>query len=139
MGRADASLRGAEEFELELGEGPAGALLGSTALPAPGPPEQSERLDDRCCVAVGFGRSVPGVGDDIADPDGPNSSTSGAGHSNAAVPSPCAAAPRRPHCPILKVHGSNAHTMPPNGAQLIYDSGASADVGRHEIVWCERS
>jgi hypothetical protein len=69
---ADGSLPGAEEFE--LGEGPAGHCSVHRLYRPQGLLEQSERLDDRCCVAVGGGSALgSGVGDDIADPDGPNS------------------------------------------------------------------
>ncbi|HEY7873889.1 MAG TPA: alpha/beta fold hydrolase [Actinomycetota bacterium] len=85
-------------------------------------------------------RSIPGVGNDIADPEGreiaydriPTSAT----HEmlrclrRARVGLPSIA------CPVLVIHSRNDHTVHPSNAQYIYDTVASED---KELVWLERS
>jgi carboxylesterase len=85
-------------------------------------------------------KSLPGIANDIADPDG---------HEIAYDRFPTAAArsmlrfirrARRQlpqvHCPILVMHGRNDHTVEPFNATTIYDAVGSSD---KELYWCERS
>jgi carboxylesterase len=85
-------------------------------------------------------RSLPGVGNDIADP---------AGREIAYERFPTAAAASmltflrrarrglpRVRQPILVMHGRNDHTVHPDNAELIFHSVASTD---KQLVWCERS
>ena len=87
-------------------------------------------------------KSIPGVGNDIADPD-PNQREivydrfpTSAGHfmlkqlrkTRLSLPAVTA--------PILVMHGRQDHTVLPYNAELIYDSVASTD---KELVWLEDS
>jgi carboxylesterase len=85
-------------------------------------------------------RSLPGVGNDIADP---------AGREIAYERFPTAAAAsmltflrrarrglHRVRQPILVMHGRTDHTVAPDNAELIFNSVASTD---KQLVWCERS
>lgn len=85
-------------------------------------------------------KSLPGVGNDIADPEHKeivyDRFPTNAAHfmlkqvkrARLGLPSVTA--------PILVMHGRNDHTVPPFNAQLIYDTVASTD---KELVWLERS
>jgi carboxylesterase len=84
--------------------------------------------------------SVPGVGNDIADPElkeivYDRVPTNAAyfllkqlKRARVGLPSVTA--------PLLVMHGRNDHTVPPSNAQLIYDSVGSTD---KELVWLEKS
>lgn len=85
-------------------------------------------------------RSLPGVGNDIADPElkeivyerFPTSAAhfmlKQVKRARLALPSVTA--------PILVMHGRNDRTVPPFNAQIMYDTVASTD---KELVWLERS
>lgn len=85
-------------------------------------------------------RSLPGVGNDIADPELKeivyDRFPTSAAHfmlkqvNKARLGLPAVTAP------ILVLHGRNDETVPPFNAQLIYDTVASTD---KELVWLERS
>lgn len=87
-----------------------------------------------------FVRSLPGVGNDIADPElreivydrFPTSAAhfmlKQVKRARMSLPSVTA--------PILVMHGRNDRTVPPFNAQLIYDTVASTD---KELVWLDRS
>jgi carboxylesterase len=85
-------------------------------------------------------RSLPGVGNDIADPAGREIAyervpTAAAASMLAFLRRARRALPRVRQ-PILVLHGRNDHTVHPDNAQLIFDSVASTD---KQLVWCERS
>lgn len=85
-------------------------------------------------------RSVPGVGNDIADPDAREIAydrlPTGAAYymlrflKSARVGLPAV------RCPILVMHGRQDHTVHPSNAQVIIDSVGSQD---KELVWLDRS
>ena len=84
--------------------------------------------------------SLPGVGNDIADPEGKELAydrlPTSAAHEmlkfirRAKVGLPSIS------CPLLVMHGRNDHTVSPANAPYIYDTVASKD---KELVWLERS
>lgn len=84
--------------------------------------------------------SLPGVGNDIADPEGkeiaydrlPTSAT----HEMLKFLRKARLGLPSIRCPILVMHSKNDHTVHPTNAQVIYDTVASAD---KEIVWMPRS
>jgi carboxylesterase len=84
--------------------------------------------------------SMPGVGNDIADPVGVeicyDRFPTRAGHSMLIFLQRLRRRLGDVHCPLLIMHGRNDHTVHPGNAKLIYDSVSSDD---KEIVWCERS
>lgn len=84
--------------------------------------------------------SVPGVGNDIADPLGAelvyDRFPTRAGHSMLVFLRRLRRRLNLVRCPILIMHGRNDHTVDPRNAEIIYKSVASED---KEIVWCERS
>jgi carboxylesterase len=84
--------------------------------------------------------SIPGIGNDIADPLGAEIAydrfPTRAGHSMLVFLRRLRPRLREVRCPILIMHGRNDHTVHPDNARLIYDSIASED---KTIVWCERS
>jgi carboxylesterase len=85
-------------------------------------------------------KSIPGVGNDIADPDGHEIAyerfPTAAGHSMLRFIRRARAQLGRVRAPILVVHGRDDHTVEPRNARIIFDNVASAD---KELVWCERS
>lgn len=85
-------------------------------------------------------RSLPGAGNDIADPEGREIAydrlpTSGAYYMLRVLKQARRSLPAVT-CPILVMHGRNDHTVPPFNAPMIYGSVASED---KELVWLERS
>lgn len=85
-------------------------------------------------------RSIPGVANDISDPDGheiaydrlPTSSTHEMLKTLTEVKSELA----RVDCPVLVMHGRNDHTVKPYNAEMIIERVSSVD---KELVWCENS
>jgi carboxylesterase len=85
-------------------------------------------------------KSLPGVANDIADPEGHEiaydrfptvaglSMLRFVRHARNQLPNV--------RCPILVMHGRNDHTVEPFNATTIYDSAGSSD---KELIWCERS
>jgi carboxylesterase len=85
-------------------------------------------------------RSLPGVGNDIADPAGREIAydrlpTAAAASMLSFLRRARLALPRV-HQPILILHGRNDHTVHPANAELIYRSVSSTN---KQLVWCERS
>jgi carboxylesterase len=85
-------------------------------------------------------RSLPGVGNDIADPEGREITyerfpTAAAASMLAFLRRARRGLPRVRQ-PILVMHGRNDHTVHPDNAELIFESVASTD---KQLVWCERS
>ena len=85
-------------------------------------------------------RSLPGVGNDIADSTGREIAyerlPTGAAASMLAFLRRARRALPRVQQPILVLHGRNDHTVHPDNARLIFNSVASTD---KQLVWCERS
>jgi carboxylesterase len=85
-------------------------------------------------------KSLPGVGNDIADPIGREIAYERLPTAAAASMLTFLRRARRSlpnvHQPILVMHGRNDHTVHPANAELIYRSVSSRD---KELVWCERS
>lgn len=86
-------------------------------------------------------KSLPGVGNDTADPAGDREIVydrvpTGAAHCMLRFTKRARRALPSLRVPILIVHGRNDHTAHPSNASLIYDSVTSDD---KEIVWLERS
>lgn len=85
-------------------------------------------------------RSIAGVGNDIADPEGheiaydrlPTRST----HEMLKTLSEVKEALPKVDCPILIMHGRNDHTVKPYNAEMILEKVGSSD---KELVWCENS
>ena len=85
-------------------------------------------------------RSIPGVGNDIADPEGreiayervPTAAT----HEMLRVLRKARVGLPSINQPLLVIHSRNDHTVHPSNAQYIYDTVASED---KELVWLERS
>jgi carboxylesterase len=85
-------------------------------------------------------KSLPGVGNDIANPDlkeivYDRFPTSAAYYMLRQVKKARLGLPAVT-APILVMHGRNDHTVPPFNGQLIYDTVSSTD---KELVWLERS
>jgi carboxylesterase len=84
--------------------------------------------------------SIPGVANDIADPDGREIAydrfPTAAGHSMLRFIRRARNELSKITCPILIMHGRNDHTVEPSNASLIYSRVSSSD---KELVWCERS
>ena len=85
-------------------------------------------------------KSVPGVANDIADPEGHEIAydrfPTAAGHSMLRFTRRARKQLPLVRCPILVMHGRNDHTVEPLNATTIYDSVSSTD---KELYWCERS
>ena len=85
-------------------------------------------------------RSIPGVGNDICDPEGHEICYERVPTRAAEQSLKVLKAARRRltdvRCPVLVMHGSSDHTVKPTNARLIYESVASED---KQLVWCERS
>ncbi len=86
-------------------------------------------------------KSVPGVGNDTADPDGERELVydrvpTAAAHQMLQVTKKARAALGSISVPLLVLHGRNDHTAKPFNAELVYNSVASED---KELVWLERS
>ena len=85
-------------------------------------------------------RSIPGVGNDICDPNGneicydrlPTSAT----YSMLKMIKRARAELPLVRCPVLIMHGRNDHTVAPFNAQVIHDHVGSTD---KQLVWMERS
>lgn len=85
-------------------------------------------------------KSLPGVGNDIADPElkeivYDRIPTNAAYFLLRQLKRTCLGLPSVT-APILVMHGRNDHTVPPSNAQLIYDTVSSID---KELVWLEDS
>lgn len=85
-------------------------------------------------------KSLPGVANDIADPDGREIAydrfPTAAGRSMIRFIRRARSRLPDVRCPILVMHGRNDHTVEPFNATTIYESAGSID---KELVWCERS
>lgn len=85
-------------------------------------------------------RSVPGVGNDIADPGGREIAyerfPTAAGASMLAFLRRARRALPNVRQPIMVLHGRNDHTVHPDNAELIFRTVGSTD---KQLVWCERS
>lgn len=85
-------------------------------------------------------RSLPGVGNDIADPDAREIAydrlPTGAAYQMLKTIKRARRALPEVRCPILIMHGRNDHTVPPWNATVIHDTVSSDD---KELVWLERS
>lgn len=85
-------------------------------------------------------RSIPGVANDIADPNGheiaydrlPTRST----HEMLKMLGEVRDVLPKVECPILIMHGRNDHTVKPYNAEMILEKVGSTD---KELVWCENS
>ena len=85
-------------------------------------------------------RSIPGVGNDIADPEGREIAydrvPTSAAHEMLRVLRMSRVGLPSIKCPLLVMHSHNDHTVHPSNAQYIYDTVGSTD---KEIVWLDRS
>lgn len=86
-------------------------------------------------------KSLPGVGNDTADPQGERELVydrvpTAAVHRMLRFTKRVRRKLPEITCPVLVVHGRNDHTAPPMWAQLIFDSVSS---DKKELVWLERS
>jgi carboxylesterase len=85
-------------------------------------------------------RSLPGVSNDIADPDGKEIAyerlPTGAAHWMLRFLKTARTGLAAINCPILVMHGRNDHTVEPGNAPFIIKSVSSTD---KELVWLERS
>lgn len=84
--------------------------------------------------------SLPGVGNDIADPEGQEIAydrlPTSAAHEMLRFIRRAKMGLPSIRCPILVMHSKNDHTVHPGNAQHIYDTVASTD---KELVWIDRS
>jgi carboxylesterase len=87
-----------------------------------------------------FVASLPGVANDIADPDEKELAydrlPTAAAHSMLRFLKRARRALPAVRCPVLVMHSHNDHTVPPSNADVIHDEVASTD---KELVWFERS
>ncbi|MGH2749042.1 MAG: alpha/beta hydrolase [Actinomycetota bacterium] len=85
-------------------------------------------------------KSLPGVGNDIADPEGReivyDRLPTGAAHQMLKTIKRARLALPAVRCPVLIMHGRGDHTVPPWNATVIHDTVSSDD---KELVWLERS
>lgn len=85
-------------------------------------------------------KSLPGVGNDIADPDEReivyDRFPTGAAHEMLKTIKRARRALPGVRCPLLIMHGRGDHTVPPWNATVIHDTVSSED---KELVWLERS
>jgi esterase/lipase len=85
-------------------------------------------------------KSVAGVGNDIADPDGREIAYERfptiAGASMLSFAKRVRLRLSQVDCPVLVMHGRNDHTARPFNAHLVLDGVSSSD---KQLVWCERS
>ena len=85
-------------------------------------------------------RSIPGVGNDIADPEGKEIAyenvPTAAIHEMLGVLRKARMGLPSIDQPLLVIHSRNDHTVHPSNAQYIYDTVASKD---KELIWLERS
>ncbi len=86
-------------------------------------------------------KSLPGVGNDTADPEGDREIVyervpAAAAHCMLRFTKRARAGLSQINCPLLVVHGRNDHTALPLWAQMIYDTAPSE---KKELVWLERS
>jgi carboxylesterase len=85
-------------------------------------------------------RSIPGVGNDIADPDGKEIAydrvPTAAAHEMLRFLRRARVGLPSIQCPVLVMHSHNDHTVHPSNAQYIHDTVASSD---KNIVWLDRS
>lgn len=85
-------------------------------------------------------RSLPGVGNDICDPDSRelcyDRLPTSAAHAMLRFAQRTRAALPRVTCPVLVVHSRNDHTVHPGNAEMIYNEISSPD---KELVWLDRS
>lgn len=85
-------------------------------------------------------RSIPGVGNDIADPEGKeivyDRVPTSAAHEMLRFIRKAKMGLPSIRCPLLVMHGKNDHTVHPSNAQYIFDTVSSTD---KELVWLDRS
>lgn len=85
-------------------------------------------------------KSIPGVGNDIADPTLKEivygRVPTAAAHEMLRTIAKAKAGLPRVTCPLLVMHGRNDHTVHPSNATYIYEHTGSSD---KELVWLERS
>ena len=85
-------------------------------------------------------RSIPGVGNDIADPKGReivyDRVPTSAAHEMLRYMRKAKMGLPSIRCPLLVIHSRNDHTVHPSNAQYIHDTVGSED---KELVWLERS
>jgi carboxylesterase len=85
-------------------------------------------------------RSIPGVGNDIADPEGREIAydrlPTSAAHEMLRFLRKARLGLPSIDQPLLVIHARNDHTVHPSNAQYVYDTVASKD---KELVWLERS
>lgn len=85
-------------------------------------------------------RSVAGIGNDIADPDGREIAYERfptiAGVSMLSFTKRVRLRLAQVECPVLVMHGRNDHTARPFNANLVFNNVSSPD---KQLIWCERS
>ncbi|HEX2240474.1 MAG TPA: alpha/beta fold hydrolase [Actinomycetota bacterium] len=86
-------------------------------------------------------KSIPGVGNDTADPEGDREIVydrvpTAAVQCMLRFTKRARRALPQINCPLLVIHGRNDHTAPPLWAQVIHDTASSE---KKDLVWLERS